>query len=91
VSTEDEFDEVKDSFCKELEGVFGKFPKCHVTILLRSFNAKIHLNYLNPAIGNENLHEINNNIIRVVKFDTHKKVSTIKSTIFPHHNIPGFS
>jgi hypothetical protein len=34
-------DDVKDSFCKELERVFDKFPKYHTKILLGDFNAKV--------------------------------------------------
>jgi hypothetical protein len=39
--TEDKTDNVKDSFYEELEYVFDQFPKCHVTIFLGDFNAKI--------------------------------------------------
>jgi hypothetical protein len=41
VSTEDKTGEEKDSFYKELERVFDKFPKCHTKILLGAFNAKV--------------------------------------------------
>jgi hypothetical protein len=34
VSTEDKTDDLKDSFCEELEFVFNKFRKCHLKILL---------------------------------------------------------
>jgi hypothetical protein len=37
--TEDKTDDVKDSFYKELERVFDKFPKYHMKILLGDFNA----------------------------------------------------
>jgi hypothetical protein len=39
--TEDKTDDVKDSFCEELEHVFDKFPKYHMKILLGDFNAKV--------------------------------------------------
>jgi exonuclease III len=39
--TEDKTDNVKDSFYKELECAFDKFPKCHMKILLGDFNAKV--------------------------------------------------
>jgi hypothetical protein len=39
--TEDKVDDVKDSFYKELERMFDKFPKHHMKILLRDFNAKV--------------------------------------------------
>jgi hypothetical protein len=31
--TEDKIDNVKDSFCEELERVFDKFPKYHMKII----------------------------------------------------------
>jgi hypothetical protein len=31
--TEDNIDDVKDSFCEELECIFDKIPKYHMTIL----------------------------------------------------------
>jgi hypothetical protein len=39
--TEDKTDDTKDSFYEELEYVFDKFPKYHVTTFLRDLNAKI--------------------------------------------------
>jgi hypothetical protein len=36
--TEDEIDDMKDSLYEDLEHVFNKFPKYHVTILLGDFN-----------------------------------------------------
>jgi hypothetical protein len=38
---DDKTDDVKDSFYKELEHVFDKFPKYHMKILLGDFNAKV--------------------------------------------------
>jgi hypothetical protein len=38
--TEDEIDDVKDRFYEELEWVFNKFSKYHITILLGNLNAK---------------------------------------------------
>jgi hypothetical protein len=39
--TEDKTDEVKESFCEELESVLHKFPKYHMKILLGHFSAKL--------------------------------------------------
>jgi hypothetical protein len=39
--TEDKIDDVKYRFYEELEGVFDKFPKCHMQILLGDFIAKV--------------------------------------------------
>jgi hypothetical protein len=38
--TEDKDDDKKDSFYEELEQVFDQFPRYHMKILLRDFNAK---------------------------------------------------
>jgi hypothetical protein len=47
---ENETDDM-DSFCKELEHVFNKFPKYHMKILL-DFNAKISKeDFLNQQLG----------------------------------------
>jgi hypothetical protein len=66
---------MKDSFYKKLEHVFDYFPKYHMKILLGDFNAKEDReDIFKPTIGNESLHEINNdNGIRVVNFATSKE------------------
>jgi exonuclease III len=52
--TEDKTDDVKHSFCEELERVFNKFPKYHMKILLGDFNAKVgREDIFKPTIGNE--------------------------------------
>jgi hypothetical protein len=86
--TEDKTDNVKHSFCGELECVFDKFPKYHMRILLRDFNAIVgREDIFKPTIGNENLHEIiNDNGVKLVNFATSKNLR-VKSTMFPHHNI----
>jgi hypothetical protein len=54
--TEHKTDNVNDSFCEEMERVFDKFPKYHMTILLGDFNAKVGTeDIFNPTIGNESL------------------------------------
>jgi hypothetical protein len=68
---------VKDSFSEELEHVFDKFPKYHIG---KEVIFKL-------TIGNESVHEISNdNAVRLVNFATSKNL-TVKSTMFPHHNI----
>jgi hypothetical protein len=83
---------VKDSFCDELEGVFNKFPKYHMKIMLGDFNAKVgREDIFKSIIGNESLHEIiNDNGIRVVNFATSKN-PILKSTVFPHCNTRKFT
>jgi endonuclease/exonuclease/phosphatase family metal-dependent hydrolase len=83
--TEEKGDESKDSF---YEGVFDHFPKYHTKILLGDFNAKVgREDTFKPTIGNESLHQDNNdNGVRVVNFATSKNLA-IKSTMFPHQNI----
>jgi exonuclease III len=39
--TEDDADDMKKSFYKELEHVFDKFPKCHMKTLFGDFNAEV--------------------------------------------------
>jgi hypothetical protein len=57
-------------------------------ILLGDFNAKVGREVIfKPTVGNESLQEISNdNGVRVVNFATSKNL-TVKSTMFPHHNI----
>jgi exonuclease III len=51
--TEDNTDDVKDSFYEELERVFDKFPKYHMKILLGDFNAKVgREDIFKPIVGN---------------------------------------
>jgi exonuclease III len=57
--TEDKTDDVKDSFCEELERVFDKFPKYHTKILLGDANVKVGKeDIFKHTIGNGSLHEI---------------------------------
>jgi hypothetical protein len=90
--TEDKNDDMKDRFYEELEHVVDKFPKYHMKILLGDSNAKVGWEDISkPTIGNERLHENSNeNGVRVVNFATSKNV-TVKSTMFPHHNIHKFT
>ena len=68
--------------------VFDHFPKYHMKILLRDFNAKVGKeNILKPTIGSESLHQdSNDNGVRLVNFATSKNL-VVKSTMFPHRNI----
>jgi endonuclease/exonuclease/phosphatase family metal-dependent hydrolase len=86
--TEDKTDAVKDSFYKELERVFDKFPKYHMKILLGDFNSKVgREDIFKRTIGNESLYVICNfERIRLVNFATYKNLR-VKSTMFPHSNI----
>jgi hypothetical protein len=61
-------------------------------ILVGDFNAKVgREDIFKPTIGNESLHEINNdNGVRVVNFATSKD-HTVKGTMFPHRSIHKFS
>jgi hypothetical protein len=55
--TEDKTDDVKDSFYKEMERVFDKFPKYHMKILFGNFSAKVGKeDIFKTTIGNESLH-----------------------------------
>ena len=85
---EDKSDDSKDSFYEELEQGFDHFPKYHVKILLGDFNEKVgRENIFKPTIGNESLHQDNNdNGVRTVNFATSKNL-VVKSTMFPQRNI----
>jgi hypothetical protein len=55
--TEDNIYDVKDSFYRELELVFDKFPKHHMKILLGDFSAKVDKeDIFKLTIWNESLH-----------------------------------
>jgi exonuclease III len=86
--TEDKDDVIKDSFYGELEQVFDQFPRYCMKILLGYFNAKVGRgDIFKPIIGNENLHEANNDKwVRVVNFATLKNL-IVNSKTFPHHDI----
>jgi hypothetical protein len=79
---------VKNSIYEELKRVFDKFLKRHMKILLGDFNAKVgREDIFKPTIGNESLHEINNdNGVRLVNVSRSKNL-IVKSMMFPHHNI----
>jgi hypothetical protein len=65
--TEDK-DDIKGSFYEDLEEVFHQFPRYNMKIFLGDFNAKVGRE---DIIGNENLHEVNNDKgVRVVNFAT---------------------
>jgi hypothetical protein len=68
--------------------MFDTFPKYHMKILLRDFNAKeSREDIFKLTIGNECIHEISNdNGVRLVNFATSKNLR-LKSMMFPHCNI----
>jgi exonuclease III len=80
--TENKTDDRKARFCGELEHAFDKFPKYHRKILVGDFNAEVgRKDIFKPTIGNESLHEINNdNGDGAANFATSKSL-TVKSTI----------
>jgi hypothetical protein len=63
-----------------------------MNILLGDFNAKVSWeDIFKPTIGNESLHEINNNNgVRIINFPTSKNL-IVESTMFPHCNIHKFT
>jgi hypothetical protein len=85
--TEDNTDDVTDSFYEELERVFDKFPKYDTKILL-DFNTKVsRKDIFKQTTGDKSLHENSNDKgVRVVNFSTCKNL-TVKNTMFPHRNI----
>jgi hypothetical protein len=85
--TGDKIDDMKDMFCEELERIFDKFPKYHMTVL-GDFSAKVDMeDIFKLTIRNESLHKINDdNGVKVVNFATSKNL-TVKCTMFPHRKI----
>jgi hypothetical protein len=78
---EDKGDDVKDSFCEEMGRVLGQFPRYDMKILVGVKAGRE--NIFKPTIGNESLHEINNDSgVRVVNFATSNNF-VVKSTMFP--------
>jgi hypothetical protein len=73
--TEENIDDQKDSFCKELQQVFDHFLKYRMNILLGDFNAKLGTeDVLKPTIWNGRLHQDSNDCgVRIVKFAPSKK------------------
>jgi len=57
-------------------------------ILLGGFNAKVRReNIFKPTVGNESLHQVDNdNGVRLVNFTTSKNL-VVKSTMIPHRDI----
>jgi hypothetical protein len=77
---ENKADSTKASFYEELECVF-------LFILLGDFREHI----FKPTVGNYSLHEISNGDgVRVVNFAISKNL-LVKSTLFPHCDIPKFT
>ena len=70
--SEEKSDDPKESFYQEIEQVFDNFPKYNMKIGLGDFNAKVgRENIFKPTIGNESLHQDNNDIdVRIVNFVT---------------------
>jgi hypothetical protein len=75
-------DDSKGSFYDELVQVFD------MEILLGDFNTKFgREDIFKPTVGNETLHQDNNDSgVRTVNFATSKTLA-VKSTKFPHRNI----
>ena len=78
----------KDSFYEELDQVFDHFPKYHMKILLKDFNARVEReNIFKLTIGNDSLHQdSNDNGVRIVNCDTLQNL-VVKSMMFMHQNI----
>jgi hypothetical protein len=84
---------MKDRFHEKLEHAFDTFPNYHMNILFGDFSTKVgREDIFKPTIGNERLHEINDNDngVRVVNFATSRNL-TVTSKMFPHRNIHTFT
>jgi hypothetical protein len=83
--TENKIDDVKDSFYEELERVFYKFPKYHMTNFLTRFQCESRQG--THTIVDKSLQKIRIDYgVRVVNVVTSKNF-TVKSTMCSHPNI----
>ena len=75
-TSEEKSDDSNDSFYEKLEQGFDNFPKYHMKIILRDFNAKVgRENIFKPTIGYESLHQdSNDNGVGIVLFATSKNL-----------------
>ena len=80
--SEEKSDSSKDSFCEELEQVLDHFPKYHMKIILRDFNAKVGRgNIFKQTIGNYSLHQDSNvNGVRTALTHYNRKLDSAKQT-----------
>ena len=78
--SEEKSEELKDSFYEELEEVFDHFPKYHMKVLLRDFNAKVgREDILKPIIGQESLYQdSNDNGVRIETLP-HRKIWLLRA------------
>jgi len=77
----------RKAFSQGTRACIGSDPEVQHENLLKDSNANVlREDIFKPAVGNESLHELNNdNGVRIVNFVTSENL--IKSTMFPHRNI----
>jgi len=92
VPGEEKSDDSKGRFYEQLGQVLDHFPKYHMKILFRNFNAKFGIEGIfKPTNGNDSLHQDNNNNgIRIANIATSKNL-VVKSTMFPQGNIHNYT
>jgi hypothetical protein len=79
--TEDNDNDIKDSFCEELEQVFDQFPRYYLKNFVRRCQYKVREEIVFKLIIGNSLHEVNNdNRVRIVNSATSK--------LCQEHNIP---
>jgi hypothetical protein len=90
--TDDNIDDMNNSFYEEPDRVFDIVPKYNMKILLGGFNTKVGMEDISKrTIGNKSFQDISNdNGARIVNFATLKNLNA-KSKLFPHHNIYKFT
>jgi hypothetical protein len=83
---EDKSDNMKDTFCEELECIPNQFPKYHMKIWRIQFKSREREDIFKP-IRKGSLHDIsNNNGVRIINLATSKNLN-VRSTMCPRHNI----
>jgi hypothetical protein len=91
VPTEDTSDNLEDSLYDRLEHVFDQVLQYRMKMLLGSLNPKIgRTDLFKPTVGNESLHEINNDAGVILVYFTISKNLIVESIKFPHYNIHKF-
>jgi hypothetical protein len=86
--TEDKGDEEKDSFCAELDDIYGECPKSDCKIIIVDMNANVVKEHIyRPVIGKHGLYtRSNDNGMRLKNFPPSRNM-VVGSTIFEHKDI----
>jgi len=80
-------EDIKEEFYNVLEQNINQITRPDINIILGDFNAKVGKESIyKPTVGNESLHNENNNGIKMIQFAISNGLN-VRSTTFPHKNI----